>query len=368
MKKVAYMFGGMNRGGAETIMLDVFRNWRNAHFEFIGIHRKDGAMHNAFYAAGPKLYQLSPRRFGYVRYLMQLRRLIKSENIITVHAQHWLDMIYAWLATIGMHVQLVTTLHGFYPMKGLNGLLCRMSIRTADDVCFVSLYEQEWYQRHMRISNSKCHVIYNGVDFRKIDSATPSLKFAEKSQKIRLAMVGNFVSGRSQNIIVKSIQILNERGISNFEFYFIGKRSDAEPHLYDECEQICRLNKMTHVHFLGARSDVPALLKAMDGFVYSTDHDTFGIAVVEAMYAGLPIVVNDWSVMKEVCGESINKAVTYFKTKDVEDCASVIEKLLKCISESTAEFKKRSANNAQWVRERYSIEAYIERLHHIYCE
>jgi len=275
----------------------------------------------------------------------------------------------------------VTTLHGFYPMRGINGFLCRMSIRMADDVCFVSRYEQEWYQHRMQIADAKCHVIYNGVDFSKIDSAKPSLEFAKQPQRnfqgkiesvpqrrIRLAMVGNFVSVRSQNIIAKSIQVLRERGISNFEFYFIGKRSDAEPQLFDECEQICRLNKMTHVHFLGARSDVPALLKAMDGFVYSTDHDTFGIAVVEAMYAGLPIVVNDWSVMKEVCGESINKAVTYFKTKDVEDCASVIEKLLKCISESTAEFKKRSANNAQWVRERYSIEAYVERLHHIYCE
>lgn len=379
--KVAYMFGGLNRGGAETIMLDVFRNWWNTPFEFIGIHRKGGTMRDAFYAVGAKLYQLAPKRFGYIRYLLQLRRLIKSENITTIHAQHWLDTIYAWLATIGMHVQLVTTLHGFYPMKGLNGFLCRMSIRMADDVCFVSRYEQEWYQNNMRISGSKCHVIYNGVDFRKIDSAEPSLEFESQPQRnfhgkidavpqrrIRLAMVGNFVSGRSQNIIAKSIQILNERGISNFEFYFIGKRSDAEPHLYDECEQICMLNKMTHVHFFGARSDVPALLKSMDGFVYSTDHDTFGIAVAEAMYAGLPIVVNDWPVMKEVCGSIEKNAIAYFKSKDAEDCANAMEKLLTDITTSTPEFKKRSAHNAQWVREHYSLEVYIGRLHHIYCE
>lgn len=368
MKKVAYMFGGLNRGGAETIMLDVFRNWRNAHFEFIGIHRKDGTMREAFYAVGPKLYQLSPRRFGYIRYLLQLHRLIKSEDITTIHAQHWLDTIYAWLATIGMDVQLVTTLHGFYPMRGINGFLCRMSIRMADDVCFVSRYEQKWYQHRMQIADAKCHVIYNGVDFSKIDSTKPSLEFAKQPQRIRLAMVGNFVSGRSQNIIAKSIQVLRERGISNFEFYFIGKRSDAEPQLFDECEQICRLNKMAHVHFLGARSDVPALLKSMNGFVYSTDHDTFGIAIVEAMYAGLPVVVNDWPVMREVCGEKEDMAITYFKSKDAKDCADAIEKLLMDISTSTPEFKKRSAHNAQWVRERYPIDSYIERLRRVYFE
>lgn len=368
MKKIAYMFGGMNRGGAETIMLDVFRNWRNAPFGFIGIHRKEGTMRDAFYTAGPKLYQLAPKRFGYIRYLLQLRRLIKSENITTIHAQHWLDTIYARLATVGMPVQLVTTLHGFYSMKGLNGFLCRMSIRMSDDVCFVSRYEQEWYQHRMQIQDAKCHVIYNGVDFNKFDVESESVIELGNEGRIKLCMVGNFVSGRDHVTLVRALQLLNEQSVNNFDFYFIGKRNEAEPQLYDECEQICRLNNITHVHFLGARSDVPALLNSMDGFVYSTDHDTFGIAIVEAMYAGLPIVVNDWPVMKEVCGSIEKNAIAYFKSKDAEDCANAMEKLLTDITTSTPEFKKRSAHNAQWVREHYSLEVYIGRLHHIYCE
>lgn len=364
-EKVAYMFGGMNRGGAETIMLDVFRNWRNAPFEYIGIHRKDGAMHNAFYSAGSKLYQLAPKRFGYIRYLLQLRRLIKSENITTIHAQHWLDTIYAWLATVGMPVQLVTTLHGFYSMKGLNGFLCRMSIRMADDVCFVSRYEQEWYQQQMHIPDTKCHVIYNGVDLNKFDVESEGVIELGNEGRIKLCMVGSFSPARNHLLVCHALNLLQRK----VDLYFIGAKNEHIFHCYKDCYEYCKTNNiLDNVHFIGEQSNVYAWLKRMDGFVFATQHDTFGIAVVEAMYAGLPIVVNDWPVMKEVCGESINKAVTYFKSKDVEDCASAIEKLLKCISESTAEFKKRSANNAQWVRERYSIEAYIERLHHIYCE
>lgn len=55
---------------------------------------------------------------------------------------------------------------------------------------------------------------------------------------------------------------------------------------------------MDKVHFMGPRSDVPELLASWDAFLYSTDHDTFGIAVVEAIAAGLPTFVNDWEVMK----------------------------------------------------------------------
>ena len=364
---VAYMLGSLNRGGAETLMLDVFRNANRAPYVMIGIHRKGGAYLDAFYAAGPKMIQCAPKRLGYIRYIFRLRNIFKSEKITLVHAQHWLDGIYAYLATIGMPIRVALTLHGFFSMLGLKGFFCRLSIKMADDVYFVSRYEQDWYQHQMQIPATKCHVIYNGVDFSRIKDAKMAHEIPLK-KGLQLVMVGNFMSGRDHLTLIKALQLLNERGVTNFDFYFIGKRSDSEPYLYDECKRICKENKMSHVHFMGGRSDVPALLKAMDGFVYSTDHDTFGIAVVEAMYAGLPIVVNDWPVMKEVCGDSINKAVTYFKSKDVEDCASAIEKLLKCISESTAEFKKRSANNAQWVRERYSIEAYIERLHHIYCE
>ena len=152
MIKVAYMMGGLNRGGAETIMLDVFRKWEHAPYSIIGIHRKDGTCHDEFYSAGPKMVQLAPKRFGYICYLLQLRRLFNSEGITVVHTQHWLDCIYAWLATLGMHVQIVNTFHGFYSMKGIAGWLCRMSIRMADDVCFVSQYEQDWYQRHMKIA------------------------------------------------------------------------------------------------------------------------------------------------------------------------------------------------------------------------
>lgn len=370
MTKVAYLFGSLNRGGTETLFLDVFKNASKASFEFIGIHRKGGAYRDEFYAAGSKMVLLAPKRFGYIRYLVQLRQLLKSEHITIVHAQHWLDGIYAWLATIGTDIRVINTFHGYFPMKGVNGFLCRMSIRMADDMCFVSRYEKEWYQRQMRIPDEKCHVIYNGIDFEKIDQAESQEPRVE-SRGIKLCMVGNFVEVRDHRTLVRALARLkgmaDERNSGlEYEFYFIGKRSEDFPYIYDECVRVCEENKMTNVHFLGGRGDVPALLKQMDGFVYSTDHDTFGIAVVEAMAAELPVVANDYAVMKEVCGEEELNHVTYYRSKDVESCAETIIKLLEDIKMSSNEFKQQCQHNSIFVRERYSIENYIATLSHIY--
>ena len=108
---------------------------------------------------------------------------------------------------------------------------------------------------------------------------------------------------------------------------------------------------------------MPTILKSMDGFVYSSHNDTFGIAVIEAIAAGLPIVVNDHPVMQEVCGEA-NKGIRYFRTDDAEDAAVLIEALIENIEQS----KKAAEANAVAVRNKYSIETHIQQIYKVYLE
>ena len=57
--------------------------------------------------------------------------------------------------------------------------------------------------------------------------------------------------------------------------------------------------------FWGQRSDVPELLGQMDVFAFSTTRDEgFGIALIEAMAAGLPVVASDVPACREVLGDS----------------------------------------------------------------
>lgn len=56
-----------------------------------------------------------------------------------------------------------------------------------------------------------------------------------------------------------------------------------------------------HVHFLGERQDVPALMAAADLFCQpNAGPEPFGLAFVEALYAGLPVVTTDMGGAREI--------------------------------------------------------------------
>jgi len=66
-----------------------------------------------------------------------------------------------------------------------------------------------------------------------------------------------------------------------------------------------QLGIANRVHFLGQRSDVPALLRAADvHYQPNADPEAFGIALVEALYAGLPVVTTAIGGAREIVDET----------------------------------------------------------------
>lgn len=364
--KVAYLIGSLNRGGAETLLLDIFRKSESAPFGMILIHRKGGLYENDFENEKPHCYRVAPRKWHFCAYLWQVRKTIIEEQVTIIHAFYWLEVIFAKLATIGLNIPIVITFHGYLGGEAglLDGMLYRLVMRIAKRLFFVSEEQKSRFaKRYGYVVSKKGMVLYNGLNFDKFEFANEGVGEITKEHNIKLCMVGNFNSVRSQIIVVKALRILSRNVTWNniIEFYFIGGRISGEEHYYDECVAFCEEYGLNNVHFMGVRDDVPALLKTMDGFVYSSRNDTFGIAVIEAISSGLPIIVNDHPVMKEVCGET-NEGIRYFQTGAAEDAAEKIAELLVDLAKS----KSIAKENAVKVRDKYSIQRHIQKVNTIY--
>lgn len=365
--KVAYLIGSLNRGGAETLLLDIFRQSESAPFDMVLICRKGGLYENEFENEAPKCYRIAPRKWHFCTYLRQLRKTIIEEQVTIIHAFYWLDVIYAKLATVGLNIPIVITFHGYLGGEAgwLVGLQYRLAMEAAKKLCFVSNEQMQSYEkRYGTIVRKKGVVLYNGLNFEKFELVNEENNEITDERNIKLCMVGNFNSVRSQMVVCKALQKLRVKSQElrdGFEFYFVGGRCKGEECYFDLCVDYCKEQGMDNVHFLGVRDDVPALLKTMDGFVYSSYNDTFGIAVIEAIACGLPIIVNDHPVMKEVCGE-VNDGIRYFRTGDAEDAAGKIAELLADMAKS----KSAAKDNATKVRDKYSIQGHIQNVFTIY--
>ena len=366
--KIAYLLGSLSRGGTETLLLDVFKSSEKAQYEFIGVHRKDGPYKDDFYATEPKFLQCAPKKGRFLSYFKRLRGIFKENGITIAHAQQWIDAVYACIATIGTKTKVVQTFHGYdFGTKGLNKWLLKKSILWCDASYFVSEAQKQYYIKKYNLKClDKLHVVYNGINFSKFDIEKQPLELPEnkidrpQGGTLKLVMVGNFVPVRAQSSVCQFLKGLKDKGV-NFDFYFVGRKSDAEPWRYDNCVRFCEENGLKNcVHFLGARADVPQILKHVDAFVYGTDHDTFGIAVIEAVAAGLPTFVNDWEVMTEVTQNG--KLATLYKTNDTEDFC---EKFMDFVN-NLESYKTKAVENAKIVRDIYSIEKHIERLNELY--
>ena len=194
---------------------------------------------------------------GGVSYFVKLRRLLKRERVGVVHAQQCLDAVYARIACVGTGIKVVQTFHGYDFNAGkLMRRFMRFSAHWVDANFFVSASQRDYYIKSYQLKDHhKQHVVYNGVNFDKLDQQVAQVDLPiggdPALQGLKLAMVGNFVRGREQNTVCQFLKLLKEAGVP-FDFYFVGRKSESEPWLYDDCVAYCQEHQLLNcVHSLG---------------------------------------------------------------------------------------------------------------------
>lgn len=359
--KIAYLFGSLNRGGAETLMLDVFKNADLVKFDLLGVYRKGGDLLQDFLSTENEMLYLSPRGWFDIVYLFKLRTLLRQKKVNIIHALQYLDAFYAFIACWGTKIKIVQTLHGYDNQNSTKkNRLLSFIIKVTDKNIFVSKIQKRYFVNKYKLKKDKQVVVYNGISFDKLDKAGDPLPSFPGDSDLLLGTVGNFVVGRDQMTICRFLKILFRHNI-DFQFVFVGARSKTHPWLYDDCVKYCLENGFSdRVHFVGGRNDVPAILKKLDAFIYSSDHDTFGISVIEAIASGTPTFINDWDVMMEISQNG--RLANVYSTKKEEDLFALFMLFL----QNKAKFKEKSVKAAAEVREYYSIENHMKELEKLY--
>jgi glycosyltransferase involved in cell wall biosynthesis len=114
------------------------------------------------------------------------------------------------------------------------------------------------------------------------------------------------------------------------------------------------------VEFMGERSDIPALLAEADIFVLSSNWEAFPISVLEAMRAGLPIVVSDVGGS----AEAVIEGETGFVVPRQDD--GMMATALSILLKDPALHKRLGANARELFFNRFTLDPMIDRTLDVY--
>lgn len=325
--KVLHILGSLAIGGAENLVLDMIRQGRGNGWTFgvVYMHQSPAERINQFAAAGTdlKYIQCGKGIKQTYRFICNLRKYIKSNKVRVIHCHNYVDACWAFLAGCGLQCKIVLSVHGFnldfdylknkLPVFGLfhpdKYILSHCSL------AFVSKRTKDFYcEKYPELEMvCKAPVIYDGIDAEKILSAE-KVSVCEEGLPV-FAMVGSFNSPakRQQLIICEAIGKLKKRfaGKLPFRFVFVGASNSRvkegqiselpEGDVYAACRKYCRENDMDeNIMFLPPRTDVPGIMRNLSGYIYASVDDTFGLSVIEAVIAGVPVLCSDIPTFREV--------------------------------------------------------------------
>jgi glycosyltransferase involved in cell wall biosynthesis len=120
-------------------------------------------------------------------------------------------------------------------------------------------------------------------------------------ESVVVTLAARMEPGKGHAVLLEALGEL--AGVPGWVAWIVGGAQRRGEHAYR-----ARLEEHAHqagiaarVHFLGQRDDVAALLWASDVYCQpNTEPESFGIAFVEALYAGLPVVTTDFGGAREI--------------------------------------------------------------------
>ena len=165
---------------------------------------------------------------------------------------------------------------------------------------------------------SKFAVFFPGLDkpaFPDRDIARQNLNL--KSDKTYCTFVGRLTHIKRPDRVLEVAKLVSEQN-HDVEFLVVGDGDLAEE-MKSEAQSL-----NLPITFLGWRQDIPAILKASDILLLTSDNEAVALTLIEATQAGIPIVTTPAGSVRDVAIDEENGFVTGFNT---EDLANAVLKL-----------------------------------------
>jgi len=258
----------------------------------------------------------------------------------------------------GKDIPFITTLHGtditLVGKDSTYGAVVTFSINESDAITAVSQNLKDETLRSFKIEK-EIEVIANFVDshrFFKTDKEHFKQMLAPQGERI-LAHVSNFRKVKRVDDVIEVFARLRAR--MPVKLLMIGDGPERQ-----NAEDLARkLGVCNDIRFLGKQEQMEEILNITDLFILPSEYESFGLAALEAMACGVPVISTNAGGIPEI---NINGKTGFLSNVgDVEDMAKNALYILED-DKRLAEFKNEALMNAH----KYSIEKIVPQYEDLY--
>ncbi len=239
-------------------------------------------------------FNFDPTDYFSPLWALRLRRFVIKEKFDILHAHYSRDLWTIVPAMSFLRVAIVFIKHigtGKSKKDLVHALLYR---RVCHNIAISRVIAENLRQTHP-ISPDRISTIHHGVPLRQFDNHMDERESIRKRfgilrHELLIGNIGRLQVGKGHLEFIQMAFDIHNR-FPNTKFMIVGEPTRGEE---EKAEIIYRkiksLGLEAFVILAGFRNDVPALLSAMDIFVFPSHAEAFGLVLIEAMAAGLAVV------------------------------------------------------------------------------
>lgn len=305
MIRILHVVGGMNCGGTENFIMNVYRQIDRSkiQFDFLVHSDKECYFDDEIRHLGGRIYHI--KRYNIKNYFSY------RDQLITFFKQHpGFKAVHGHVGSTACIYLKIAKSFGIYTIAHSHALNDRkLSLkkylyefhafiaRGIPDYYMACSYEAGVERYGRKISNSgRFAIVNNGIGVNKY--IYDPIKRDEIRQQLNLTdkfvvgHIGRLHPVKNHEFMMKVLVELKKLG-NDYYMLFVG---DGE--LRDDLEnQSKKLNLEDSLLFTGIRKNIPELLQAFDYFIFPSINEGLGIGLIEAQAAGLQCIANADGIM-----------------------------------------------------------------------
>ena len=368
MKKVLHLLNYLGNGGTETYIYSLAKKLHNKTCKFYLAYSEDGIGRKMFEDMDIELIHLDMKGPFDINAAKKLKRICKELSIDVVHT-HFLRENYISIISklLGNRPKLINTRHML--LENSKGVILTNKLLTRFDDAIIAVSSSVNNQLlEEGIPEKRIELIYNGIDISEWESPfelTFRKEYNMPEDMLIITSVSRFTEEKGHEFLLDSIVLFktytenNKIGEKKFKFVLVGDGVLLESMRKKSYE----LGINDDVIFTGFRRDIKNILKSSDIFVSHSKSEAFGISILEAIAAKLPVITTDSGGTIEIINHTYDDGILI----DYGDKEALAKSIINLINEEELR-NSYSSKALELVKQKFELDKIAQSTYNLYLD